>query len=250
METQPLYVLSYGGGVNSSALYFHLLENNLPLDLVIFSDTGEETKDTYNTVFRMALQCKKDRIPFVTVKSKLGKLYDYYFNKKAVMGIFRRDCTSKFKIAPIRQYLRLTYGKQQKFVQYIGIAYDEMQRITTSDVKYIELSYPFVDSKIDRNGNIAILDKYKFNASKSGCIGCPFQSKKKWEELCKTDLVEYERWEKLELNNSGYPRILINGSWDLSKFKKNVIAQKSLDKFIQTQENDLTCPNTRGGCFL
>jgi hypothetical protein len=247
---KPIYVLSYGGGVNSSALYFYIIENNLPLDLVIFSDTGEELKETYDTVFQMALQCKKDNIKFVTVKSKYGKMYDYYFEKKAVMSIMRRDCTSKFKIAPIRQYLRGTYGKKQKFVQYIGIAWDEMQRVTNSDVKYIELKYPFVDDKIDRKGNVDILEKYNFKASKSGCVGCPFQSKHKWEKLCKTDLNEFERWEKLELNNSAYPKILINGSWDLTTFKKNVLSQKSLKEFIHIHEEDLNCPNIRGGCFL
>lgn len=244
------YVLSYGGGVNSSALFFYLMENKKPLDLVLFADTGEELKETYDSVERMKNIAKMYNIEFVVVKSKYGKLYDYYYNKKFVMSVSKRDCTGKFKIAPMKQYLRGRFGKEEKFVQYIGIAYDEMRRVTTSDVKYIELSYPFVDDKITREGNEEILKRHNFVATKSGCIGCPFQSKYKWVELCKTDLQEYMRWERLEKNNSDYPKILLNVTWKLEYLREMVKRQTSLKDFKHDYEDDLVCSETRGGCFL
>ncbi len=142
------YVLSYGGGVNSSALYFYIVHiKKLPLDLVIFADTGEESKQTHDSVKNMKLQCKKDEVKFVIVKSKYGRLVDYYHNKKAIPSLVRRDCTSKFKISPIRRYYREEL-KGFKIKQYIGIAWDEATRVTTSDVKYIDYIYSFVDDKI------------------------------------------------------------------------------------------------------
>jgi hypothetical protein len=243
-------VLSYGGGVNSSALFFYILENKLPLDLVIFADTGVESKETYKSVDNLKKECIKNKIEFVTVQSKHGNLYDYYFKNKLVMSIMRRDCTLRFKIAPIRQYIRKRYGKQQKFLMYIGIAYDELHRMTTSNVKYITYSYPFIDNKINRKGNEHILKKYNFIANKSGCIGCPFQSKKSWEKLCRTNIKEFERWEKLEINNRKYPKLLINNSWRLSHFKESIINQSSLLDYYDHDEKDLLCPNTHGGCFL
>jgi hypothetical protein len=52
------YVLSYGGGVNSSALFFYLLDKNMPLDIVVFADPQEEYKETYDAVER--LHCMHD----------------------------------------------------------------------------------------------------------------------------------------------------------------------------------------------
>ena len=39
-EDGVIYVVSYGGGVNSTALVIFIIENKLPLDHVVFSDTG------------------------------------------------------------------------------------------------------------------------------------------------------------------------------------------------------------------
>ena len=63
------YVLSYGGGVNSSALFFYITEKKMPLDIVIFADTGEESKETYDAVERMKVICKKQNIPLIPWKS-------------------------------------------------------------------------------------------------------------------------------------------------------------------------------------
>ena len=44
-------VLSFGGGVDSSAiLAYHLFEENLNIDHVVFADTGAESADTYRNV--------------------------------------------------------------------------------------------------------------------------------------------------------------------------------------------------------
>jgi 3'-phosphoadenosine 5'-phosphosulfate sulfotransferase (PAPS reductase)/FAD synthetase len=42
-----VHILSFGGGVNSVALMIWLVENQQPLDEVIFADTGAEVPETY-----------------------------------------------------------------------------------------------------------------------------------------------------------------------------------------------------------
>ena len=42
------YVLSYGAGVNSTALLFFLVKQKFPLDYVVFADTGNERPETYS----------------------------------------------------------------------------------------------------------------------------------------------------------------------------------------------------------
>lgn len=241
MSDSQIYVLSYGGGVNSSALLFHIWENKHPLDIVLFADTGEETKETYETVQRMIKQCAKKNIEFVTVKSKYGNMYDYYYKNKSVMSVMRRDCTAKFKIAPIRQYLRSRYGKKARFKLYIGIASEEYHRMRTSDVKYIENLYPLIESNIDRDKCKEILIKNNFKAIKSGCVGCPFRPKKEWVDLAKNNPKEFERWEKLEINCSRYPQITIIPNVKLKLLKEGK-DQKKLDQYVPC--------DVSGGCFL
>jgi len=246
MEENKKYILSFGGGVNSSALLFYIIEKELPLDEVIFSDTGVESKPTYKTVEEMKKVCSSKNIKFTTLKSKYGNLYDYYFKNKCVMSMKFRDCTGKFKIAPIRQYIRKEYGKGKKFVMYIGIAWDELTRCKTSNVKYITHAYPFVDDKINRQGNVDILTKNNFKASKSGCVGCIFNSKKNWIKMLKEDPKEFNKWKLLEMNGKRYPEITLSG-YSLDKLETNIRLQKSLIEFI---DKEITCNAVNGGCFL
>ena len=240
------YVLSYGGGINSSALFFYLLAENKPLDLVIFADTGEEEPKTMKSVAAMQRICEKKAIPFVIVKSKYGNLYDHYYKKKAVMSLMRRDCTGKFKVSPIRQYLRSTYGKQEKFVIYIGIAWEEMHRMKESNVKYIVQSYPFIENRIDRSGNKKILKDHAFIASKSGCKGCLYLKRKQWVKMIIENRDEFERHMKLEENNSGFPKILLNGQYSLRSLLNSFKNQKSLKDFDDIEPS---C-DVSGSCFL
>ena len=41
------HVLSLGAGVNSTALLIYLVKNRMPLDYVVFADTGNEMPETY-----------------------------------------------------------------------------------------------------------------------------------------------------------------------------------------------------------
>jgi len=241
------HILSYGGGINSSALFFYLLEKQMPLDLVIFADTGEELAETYDAVERMKKLCEEAKIEFITCQSEKGNLYDYYFKNKAVMSLMRRDCTSKFKISPLRKTIRAKYGKAETFTFYIGITWDEFHRVRTSDVKYITNSYPFVDAKISRQGNIEILLKNGFKAVKSGCKGCIYNKKKTWVKMLLEDPVEFERHLNLEENNSGFPRVLLNGSYPLRKLKDAYKNQSSPTDF---EDTEATCKAINGGCFL
>ena len=240
------YILSYGGGVNSSALFFYLLEKKLPLDIVVFSDTGEESEDTMQSVRSMQKICKIKNIPFVTVQSHHGNLYDYYYSKKTVMSMMKRDCTGKFKVAPIRKYLRDTFGKDTNFVMYIGIAWDEALRVRDSNVKYITNSYPFVEDKITRKGNDDILKKYNFFAIKSGCKGCMYNKRKNWIKMLIEDPKEFKRHMILEENNMRYPSILLNGQYSLRSLYESYKNQTTLTGF-----NDLepSC-DVSGSCFL
>lgn len=242
------HVLSYGGGVNSTALFFYLIEKKKPLDLVIFGDTGEETDSTYDAVKRMKAECEKQGILFVSVQSKYGNMYDYYYSNKVVPSFMKRDCTFKFKITPIRQYLRATYGKDETFVLYIGITIDEFHRMKESDVKYVKNTYPFCDDRLTRNDNVDILRKYSFPAAKSGCKGCIFNKKYQWLKMAMEDPNEFNRWLLLEEQSRNFPKLTLCPHYNLRDILQKSKGQVNLSGFIEDQEP--TCDTAEGGCFL
>lgn len=241
---KPIFVLSYGGGVNSSALFFYLLETKRPLDCVIFADTGEETAETYDAVRRMKVLCEERQIPFFEVTR--GNLYDYYKAKGCVMSVMKRDCTGKFKVAPIRAFLRQKYGKDASFVMYIGIAYDEATRMRDSDVSYIKNAYPFCDDKISRQGNVEILKRNNFTALKSGCKGCIYNKRSTWLKMAIENPNEFERHLKLDMENKRYPQVTLNPNYKLEDVKKQAKGQLSLTSYDDIEP---TC-NVSGSCFL
>lgn len=239
------YVLSYGGGVNSSALFFYLLENNYKLDLVIYADTQEDEKENYISIRNMKKLCEEKNIPFIVVTK--GNMYDYYYKNKAVMSIKFRDCTGKFKVSMINKYLRTTYGKKTHFLTYIGHAYDEKHRVKPSKVSYVTLLYPFVDEKILRREHQEIIDKNNFFAVKSGCKGCPHKKKRDFIKMFNEDRKEFDRWRKLEENNSRYPEITLSGSYSLKDIADNWKDQTFLNN-LQEKEEIENCES--GYCFL
>ena len=245
-EEDVKYILSYGGGLNSTALLIFLIKNNYPLDLVIFADTGNEFNYTYETVKTYNEYCNNNNIQFQIVKSKNGIIYDYYFEKKITPNRMKRDCTTKFKISPIRQYIRKKYPKE-KFVFYIGIDFDEYHRMRESNVKYIKNEYPLVDNKIGRNDCITILKNENLPVpEKSGCYFCPFTNKENWIKLLNSNPELYEQAIKLEENSMKFPKpvsLLSSKPLRIIKEKHQRNDLFKLDQFI---------PNCdiSGSCFL
>ena len=169
-----------GVGVNSVAGILHYGQD--AYDEILFSDTGSEKPETYEYL-RFLIEDKKWNITIVN--DHYGKsLYDYYIDRKIYPTPAFRDCTGKFKISPIKRYLRKKYGKKETFLSDIFIDYGEFHRMKTSDVKYQTLNYPLVYDKIDRDQCIKIIKDAGYPVPmKSGCFMCPFSKKADWIDL-------------------------------------------------------------------
>ena len=84
-EEGVFYVVSYGGGVDSTAMIIFIIKNGLPLDYVVFSDTGDEMPETYEYLEVMRKYLKKRNIPFVIVKVRNNtSLSDRCLKRKVV----------------------------------------------------------------------------------------------------------------------------------------------------------------------
>jgi len=192
----PLMVLSYGGGTQSTAMLYLVEEGKLPKpDIVIHADTGSEMPETVAFLETARELCEKMNIPFVIVTSHLGSLHNYYKSKKALPMIGVRSCTAKFKIRPQRRLVREIVGSKRGVKlseSWLGITTDEERRSLDSegnrklhsDVKYMDLSYPLLDIiPMSRKEVIEYNLTKGVNVPKSGCFLCPYAGSKHWHDL-------------------------------------------------------------------
>jgi len=198
------YILSFGGGVNTVALMMILLRSGDPLDEVVFADTGGEVPETYNYGEIARGYLARHGVPFRTVSNINGRdLYGTCWNRRVVPSVMWRWSTRDFKVRPIHRYYR-SLGVHIE--QYIGIAYDEIERMKDSPVPYVTNLYPLVDLKVTRAGCVEVIEKEGLPVPvKSGCFFCPFNSAGRWRWLYETHPDLYERAEALEENSKHFP---------------------------------------------
>lgn len=188
-KAEPLQVLSFGGGTQSSAMLILIEMGKLPKpDIVMFSDTGSEEDFTLKHVHQVAKPFVESMgIPFLVVKHEMA-LHDYFAKNRTIPMIGNRSCTSQFKIAPIRRAMREIVGNKRKHVlatSWLGITTDEeRRRVDESDVQWCSTSYPLLDDyRMSRNCCIALLEMHGWEVQKSGCWLCPYKGPRHWPKL-------------------------------------------------------------------
>ena len=101
------YIVSYGGGINSTALIIFLVKNKFPLDHVVFADTGDEMPDTYEYLEVMRKYLSRRNIPFeIVMNRRKESLSDKCLRRKVIPSQVWRWCTRDFKVLPIHKFYR------------------------------------------------------------------------------------------------------------------------------------------------
>jgi hypothetical protein len=107
------------------------------------------------------------------------------------IGMIRRQCTTEFKIVPIRRKLRelvgLT-GKRSPTVpvveQWIGISTDEIVRAKPSFETWQVKRFPLIEMRMSRRDCLVWLRRHGYpEPPKSACIGCPFHDDARWRHM-------------------------------------------------------------------
>lgn len=204
ISSEKKYILSYGGGVNSVALLFYLLEHNKPLDEVVFADTGGEIPETYQHIEIIKKILDDNNITFTKVKVKSDLLYERCEKREVIPSQIWRWCTRDLKIRPIHAHYR---NLKCDIFQYLGISYEERDRKKDSNKEYIKNLFPLIDEKITRDNCIDIISKNGVKLpSRSGCFFCPFNTISRWVEIYKNHKHLYEKAMSLEENSKFYPK--------------------------------------------
>lgn len=161
------YIASVSFGKDSLAMLLRLLEENKPLDEVVFYDTGMEFEAIYNVKDKVYKLLEEKNIPLITImplETFEYKMFEKPVNKKDGSigkgyswcgGRCRWGTTAKIK--SLEDYCKGHY-------EYVGIAVDEQQRLQK-----------------ERKGN-KIFPLVEWNMTEDDCLQYCYDKGFNWEE--------------------------------------------------------------------
>ena len=206
--------LSYGGGVNSTAMLLLLLDKGWDFEAV-YVDHGGDWPESRNYVHWLSKQTPIT-ILYPSVEG-FSDIYEYFWHYRMVPFIRYRMCTAKFKIRPLQKHC---IGPAYEL---IGIDAGEAHRAKESTKKGLVSRYPLVEYGIDRSGCIDIIKAHGLPVPmKSGCYFCPMQRKDQWKLLRRRHPDLFLKSERLEARNNEYRAEKGLGYFHLSGSKKTL----------------------------
>lgn len=212
-------VISYGGGVQSTALVVLAATGRLDADCAVFSNVGEnaEHPDTLRYVREVAIPWAAERGFEVTEDGKVDRagtpvdLWDK-LNKEGSRSIpipvrgprtgapGTRSCTVDFKIVVLDRWARARGAtKEAPFTKLMGFSTDEFTRAGGKRTDYTVPEYPLLTLGLDRSGCAQVIrDAGLPVPPKSSCFFCPFHRPQTWAEQRRDHPVLFRKSADLE----------------------------------------------------
>jgi hypothetical protein len=219
----PFTFLSLGAGVQSSTLALMAAHGEVtPMpNAAIFADTQAEPASVYRWLDWLEAQ-----LPFPVHRVTRGSLTEesliirerkdktghwskslvpaFIENKDGTRGIMGRQCTYSYKVEQLERAARrlgeVKRGQKEVTVtQWIGISWDEIQRIKPSRVAWSQHRWPLVELRMGRRDCLRWMEQHGYpKPPRSACVYCPFHSDKEWRRLKDEEPEEFARAVKFE----------------------------------------------------
>lgn len=214
------YIASCSFGKDSLAMVLRILDENLPLDEVIFFDTRMEFDSIYHNRDKMKQLLAERKILFSELSSKNHFLFDMF-----VRPIRYRDPQSKSypihygyewcggrgirwgtsgKLSAIMNHYKEYYPKDE-ITEYVGIAFDEPKRIRENSRTGVIKAYPLVDWGMTENDCLTYCYEHGWNWDENGVelysvlerVSCWCCQNKNLKELKNIYMYLPEYWQRL-----------------------------------------------------
>jgi hypothetical protein len=201
---RKLTVISLGWGVQSWTLAAMSALGELPpVDFAIHSDTTWEREETYKFAEWGTKWLEDHDVAVITVSdevtaSKLtddsGQTYIPVFTLSESdnsRGQLRRSCTHRWKIVPQRRKLRELGATEVE--QWLGISWDELERVKDSDVKWVTHRFPLLEKKMTRQDCINWLQAHSLPVPpKSSCVFCPYHTRQTFADIKRVNSSDWQ----------------------------------------------------------
>ena len=185
-------------------------------DAAIFADTQAEPASVYKW-----LDWLEPQLPFPVIRVTRGDMTQesllikqrkdgtgcwikslipaFIQNQNGTRGIMGRACTYSYKVEQLERAARL-HGKVKRgqknvtVTQWIGISWDEIQRIKPSRVAWSQHRWPLVELRMGRRDCLKWMESHGYpKPPRSACVYCPFKSDNEWRRLRDEEPAEFAR---------------------------------------------------------
>lgn len=217
---EPLKMISYGGGVQSSAMIVLAIQGKIDAQHAVFANVGDDSEHPASLEYvRNVMQpwaaghgfpvhevqrIKRDG----SVETLWGRIMRE--NSRSIAIPMRmnltgapasRSCTADFKIAVISKWLKANGAtKDNPAIVNIGISVDEIERAGRGkDALYERRAYPLLDLGLNRGDCMNVISAAGLPVPpKSSCFFCPFHRPQTWREMRRDEPDLFDKAVELE----------------------------------------------------
>jgi len=218
----PPLVVSYGGGVNSTAMLIGMSERGITPDMILFADTGGELPEVYTYREKFAVWLTERGMPMIETVSKpttylpdgteYTTLEENCLVKKMLPSLAYgfKGCSLKYKRQELDkrvnnwQPAKDCWARGEKVVRAIGYDFGEWHRKSIPEDAKNTYIYPLRDWQWRRRDCEEAIQRAGLCVPpKSACFFCPAAKKREVIELAKIHPDLFQRAVEIERNASG-----------------------------------------------
>lgn len=246
LSTTKMKVISFGGGVQSTALAVLASQNKIHVDAFVFCDTGFEQQSVFDFLDAYTRpMLVKVGIPFFIAKTEDHS--EKYFADLELPPFFNFDnndvgrqkafCSSNWKRDVFKRFCNLQFGEKYYDV-IMGFSTDEKKRaVKMKSTRKWQYKFPLLDLQLSRGDCIALVER-AFNAPppRSSCYFCPNHTRHEWRDVMDSD----DREKLISFDNS---------LRDIGKFLTHDCVPIN-DVDFDDRNESIFSRHCAGGCFL
>jgi len=202
-ERKDMEIVSFGGGVNSTAMIVGMKIRNERPDYILFADTGGEKPQTYDHIELMQKWLAENGFPLITtVKEKITLQADCENRQTLPSKAFGfSTCSMRFKVQPQERWI--SQNNIENPVWLVGIHAGEIKRALNAKTKKPNVRFPLIEwGWGQQDCEDAIVKECLPVPVKSACFFCPSMQKREVLQLKETNpelldqAIEMERMAK------------------------------------------------------
>ena len=232
--------VSYGGGVQSTALLVLAAQRTIDFPLFLFANVGDDSEhpDTLAYVRDIAIPYgQKHGIEVVELQRTMRDgtpetLMDRIDRRKSTIPIpmrmepsgapGNRQCTLDFKVQVIRKHLkRLGATAETPARVAVGFSIDEYQRVKPSRYDEEVFEHPLIDLEMTRQDCMNLIRDADLPVpNRSACYFCPFHTPEEWRTLARKRPDLFAKSVELERKMHERGQKLGRGEFWLTRFAR------------------------------
>jgi hypothetical protein len=246
-------IVSFGGGVNSTAMIIGMHQKKMPIDLIVFADTGGERPNTYAFIETFSNWLSENGLPRIAIvqKNYHGLPYTlerFCLDNKKFPGVAYGigQCAVQFKMEPVELFCnnneqcKAAWKRGEKVGRYVGYDAGEQRRINKNIDKYAvdkkyHHNFPLVEWGWARDECVAAIKSAGLPLpGKSSCFFCPNNKKDVIQNIWEENRDLFDRAIAIERNagktrRDGSPSSIIGlgREWSWEEYRKAYLEREA-----------------------